>query len=86
MSLHVCVQGLNITFLSTDISSLKLIKDQLQDQVDYGYINLTIAILKIKTGYVTSCSTAVGPSPPLPSNTLITSYTQPQVMSSDGYT
>jgi Werner syndrome ATP-dependent helicase len=36
----------------SNISSLRLIKDQLPEEVGYGYINLTVAVLKIKTGYV----------------------------------
>lgn len=67
-----------------DIGSLRLIKDQLEEHVSYGLINLTIAILKIKTSYVSSSSS---PSQTLPThsqtqqpNTIdSTSSTQTQV-------
>ena len=48
-----------------DIGSLRLIKDQLEEHVSYGLINLTIAILKIKTSYVSSSSS---PSQTLPTH------------------
>ena len=69
---------------SIDISSLRLIKDQLPEHIGYGFINLTLAILKIKTGYVSSTSPSSTPQashthPPLSTDTTTTSIAQPQV-------
>jgi hypothetical protein len=54
----------------SNIASLRLIKDQLPEEVGYGYIQLTIAILKIRTGYVSANSPSRTPAtsnpPPIP--------------------
>jgi Werner syndrome ATP-dependent helicase len=57
----------------SNVASLRLIKDQLPDDVAYGHIYLAIAVLKIKTGYVSSPQSTARPTLSTPSHSSTTS-------------
>jgi len=70
-----------VPFACTDISSLRAIKNLLPENIQYGDIKLTIAILAVKTGFVRPRKSSVT-SPTTPASSPVLAHSSTTLVSS----
>ena len=70
-----------VPFACTDISSLRAIKNLLPENIQYGDIKLTIAILAVKTGFVRPRKSSVT-SPATPASSPVLAHSSTTLVSS----
>ena len=69
-----------VPFACTDISSLRAIKNLLPENIQYGDIKLTIAILAVKTGFVRPRKSSVT-SPATPASSPVLAHSSTTLVS-----